>query len=142
MLYARVRSWLPAMLCCAGLMLTVVAVWPSCGLGEPIDESALRALRGGDTFIGQAGETCDSKNGFGGGCDVPGAPCSKCSVSSGGKLVFDAAGQGWRVIAQFDCGWVQNGICGQNNVCDAWVPTAAKCRDLLLVDQQPIDPDP
>ncbi len=126
--------------CCAGLTLTVVAVWPSCELGEPIDESALSALCGGDTFLGRAIETCDSKNGFGGGCNVPDAPCSKCSVSSGGKLVLDSAGQGWRVIAQFDCGWVETGTC-QNNVCAGTVRTPTKCSDLLLVDQQPIDPD-
>jgi len=121
-----------------GLLLALVAVCPVGGPGERLDRRAMAQLRGGDTFITWTIESCDSLNGFVPNCTTPGMPCQKCSESSGGKMVFGGAGEGWRVIAAFNCGNVQNGTCSPINVCVPAVTTGTPCQDLLLVDRQPV----
>ena len=122
----------------AGVLLALTTVWRGEAPGEDVGRVTLAELRGGDTFITWTIESCDSLNGFVPNCPKRVGPCRKCQNSSGGKLVFGGAGEGWRVIAEYDCGVVVKGFCNGNNVCANTQPTDDRCQNLLLVEQQPV----
>lgn len=88
-----------------------------------------------DTFLGERVSTCDFENGFVPVC--PAMPCFKCQTSSGTRLVYGGAGQGWVVSGTYTCGPVVWGWC-INNVCVVLGTTDATCQDLTLVTQQPV----
>ncbi len=137
MVRVHVRRVLWVFLVGVGTLLVLASVRVGGAPGERVEAPALLELRAGDTGVGERVSTCDYENYFVPVCGDPGDPCTKCEVSSGGKLVVNG-GDGWRMTTLYDCGKVVEGRCNETYACVNTRALDRECRDLQLVEQQPI----